>query len=319
MARSQSDLPLVSVAIPAYNQESFVEQALESVLAQDYPELQIVVGDDGSRDRTPAILREYKKRHPGAFKLVLGEANQGITANCNAILDACEGKYVAWLGGDDLFKAGKVRAQVEAMEAHPSATISHHPVEWFDSASGVTIGIANGGDRTWHDIEELVCKGCFGSGTSVMHRREAAPAHGFRRELPCASDWLFFIEIALAGEVLVLDVPLSRYRHHPKQISVGTPSAQVFMDALRTLDLLEQEGLAPAPVIARGRANVMHWEAVSRMKLGAERQTVRALLLRGIRHDPLYPAPWKRLVELQLGPRRTEQIRSVKRKLRPAR
>lgn len=306
----------VSVAIPTYNQEGFVAEALESVLDQGYPNLEIVAGDDGSTDRTPEILEEYRRRHPDRIRLILNETNRGITANFNLILAACDGDYVAWLGGDDLFKPGKIRAQVEALDARAEASICHHPVEWFDSGSGETISVVNRGVRSWRNTEELICRSAFGAGASVMHRRGAAPPHGFRSELRYASDWLFFIELTLVGDVCALEQPLSRYRHHPRQVSVDNPSPDVFLDSLRTMDILERDGLARGAVIARGRANVFHWEAVGRMQRGADRASLRALLLRGVRSDPTYLPLWRRLVEVHIGAANAARARALKSRLR---
>ena len=102
----KSSLPLVSVAIITYNHEKFIGEALNSVLEQDYENIEIVVADDGSKDRTPEILRKFEREHPGKLRLILSERNEGITVNSNKAHFACIGKYVAWLGGDDLMLPG---------------------------------------------------------------------------------------------------------------------------------------------------------------------------------------------------------------------
>ncbi len=299
--------PRVSVAIATYNQEALVSTALDSALAQDYPDLQVVVGDDGSTDHTPAILEGYRRRYPDRIKLLLSPTNRGITANYNAILAACDGQYVARLDGDDLFKPGKIRAQVEVLDAQPQASVCHHPVEWFDGETGATISVVNRG--VWRSADDAVCRGTFGSGPSVMHRRNAAPAHGFRTELPCASDLMFYIELALAGEVVTIDEPLARYRFHDQQVC---RSPAVFRDCLRTLEMVEAEGLARPRIIARGRANVMHWEAINRQRAGADRATVRTLLMKGLRSDPTYAPLWKRLVKTYAGEETVKRLHALK-------
>src|SRR5262245_60854912 len=96
------DYPLVSVGIVTYQHEKFIDECLQSILTQDYPNMEIIIADDGSKDRTPEIVREYANKYPGKFVLRLSEKNRGITANSNEAHFACSGKYIAWMAGDDL-------------------------------------------------------------------------------------------------------------------------------------------------------------------------------------------------------------------------
>ena len=121
---NDTKLPLVSISIITYNQKDFLRECIESALAQDYPHLEIVVADDGSKDGTHEMLHDYQARYPDKFVLRLAERNQGITANSNAAHFACTGKYIAWMGGDDLLLPGKIRRQVEFMVALPVCTLS---------------------------------------------------------------------------------------------------------------------------------------------------------------------------------------------------
>src|SRR5690606_18656769 len=133
--------PLVSIAIITYNQKEFLKECIESCLAQDYPNLEIVVADDGSTDGTHDLLNDYDMKHPDKFVLRLSKENQGITKNSNAAHFACTGKYVAWIGGDDLMLPGKISKQVEFMEMNPDCTICYHDMDVFDSDSNETIYI----------------------------------------------------------------------------------------------------------------------------------------------------------------------------------
>src|SRR5260221_6535487 len=117
-------LPLVSVMVPAYQHEAFIAECLDSIVSQDYPAVEVVVSDDASRDRTPDILREYAARYP-QVTAILNETNVGVSANCNRSLERCSGTYVALFAGDDVMLPGKLRAQVDFMEAHPECVISY--------------------------------------------------------------------------------------------------------------------------------------------------------------------------------------------------
>ena len=84
-------LPLVSIAIPAYNHASFIEDCLASVCAQTYPELELVLIDDGSTDNTFEIAKSFLEQHRSRFLRIVLECrqNQGVSANSNACIEAC--------------------------------------------------------------------------------------------------------------------------------------------------------------------------------------------------------------------------------------
>jgi glycosyltransferase involved in cell wall biosynthesis len=105
---------LVSVVIPAFNAEADIRQALSSVLAQTYREIEVLVVDDGSADSTSAIVEQFVRRDP-RFHLVR-QANGGVGAARNAAIRAARGKYIAPLDADDLWFPEKLEKQVACME-----------------------------------------------------------------------------------------------------------------------------------------------------------------------------------------------------------
>jgi glycosyltransferase involved in cell wall biosynthesis len=103
--------PLVSILIPAYNAQASIAQTLESALAQTWPRTEILVVDDGSRDRTLAEARRFAS---GSVRVVTQE-NQGSAAARNAALSLAQGDYIQWLDADDLLSPDKVTSQVRAL------------------------------------------------------------------------------------------------------------------------------------------------------------------------------------------------------------
>ncbi len=103
-------LPLVSVAIPAYNHAAFIEACLASVCAQTYAELELVLIDDGSQDDTLEIARRFLEPHRARFRRIVLERqeNQGVSAASNAVIAACQGEWVHLLGSDDVLHPGKI-------------------------------------------------------------------------------------------------------------------------------------------------------------------------------------------------------------------
>lgn len=217
---SPTPLPLVSVAIVTYNQKDFLQACIESALAQDYPNIEIVVADDGSRDGSHEMLHDYAARYPGRFVLRLSASNQGITPNSNLAHFACSGKYIAWTGGDDLLLPGKISKQVAHMEAHPHCSVCYHNLDVFQSETDATLYFFNERTKLSGDVRTAIRHGTFNGACSTMVRRERTPKHGFNPAIPVASDWLYWVEtLHNGGEIHYLDEVLGRYRRHHNNVT----------------------------------------------------------------------------------------------------
>lgn len=234
--------PLITVAIVTYNHQEFVREALDSVLAQHYPNLEIVVADDASTDETLKIVDEIAANGGPVWKVVRAPHNRGITANHNAALRECTGDYIAWLGGDDLMLPGKLHKQVALMEADPDCAICYHDLDVFHSATGRSL-------RRYSDVDTprqggiamLARYGAINGGSSNMVRRSCSPTH-FDLRINAASDWLYYVQcLASGGQIRYLDDILGRYRRHDDNITSGTaknPHLSQVQDHLFSCDLI---------------------------------------------------------------------------------
>ena len=111
-------MPAVSVIIPTYNRANFITEAIVSVLAQDYPDMEIVVIDDGSDDDTEVILRPYKNKIRYLY-----QDNKGLGEARNRGIKEAHGKYIALLDSDDLWLPDKLHLQIACMEAKPEVEL----------------------------------------------------------------------------------------------------------------------------------------------------------------------------------------------------
>ena len=231
-------IPLVSILVITYNQENLILETVESCLRQTYENLEIVVSDDGSTDRTPEILREVKRRNPEMVRLVLNQQNGGITANSNAGLAACSGEYIALMGGDDLLLPTKIASQVDAFQADPDLVLSYHPCHVMRNGELTELV----GNRPKDIVEDLVDMiGNFGAqmpGPATMVRANAIHADGFNVEIGTASDWMFFIDVSSHGEVRRIDETLAIYRQHGG--NVGERYFSYSDDFIKTLELADR-------------------------------------------------------------------------------
>jgi glycosyltransferase involved in cell wall biosynthesis len=218
--RLEKEYPLVSIAIITYNQKEYLRECIESCLAQDYPNFEIVVADDCSTDGTQDLLREYEAKYPGKFVLRLAEKNQGITQNSNAAHFACKGKYIAWMGGDDLMLPRKISKQVAFMEKNSDCTICYHNLEVFDSDSNQILYYFNESVKINGDVRTSIRFGTFNGACSNLVRADKTPKDGFDSSLPVASDWLYWVEtLGNGGTINYIDEVLGRYRRHSNNIT----------------------------------------------------------------------------------------------------
>src|SRR4051794_27633136 len=108
--------PVVSVAIISYNHRAYIGQALDSVFAQQraFP-IEVVISDDCSPDGTGRVIDEYQAAHPELVRRLDPPQNVGMAANFDRVFRACRGKYVAFLEGDDWWRAEKLATQLKFM------------------------------------------------------------------------------------------------------------------------------------------------------------------------------------------------------------
>src|SRR6185503_13231292 len=124
--------PLVSIVVPSYNHARYLREAIDSILAQDYPRLELIVIDDGSTDGSSEILRGYGKR----FHWEL-QQNQGQVATLNRGWLMSKGEIIGYLSADDLLLPGAVSAAVHCLDANPDAALAYCDFNLIDPASAV--------------------------------------------------------------------------------------------------------------------------------------------------------------------------------------
>lgn len=129
-----SKYPLISVIVPVYNHEKFIAQALESVINQTYSNLQILVSDDKSTDKSSEIINEYAAKDK-RIEVLQNDKNLGICDNFNQLFDNVKGEYVAFFSGDDVMVQDKLEKQFLFLENHPDVVVVHHNAWLIDQNS----------------------------------------------------------------------------------------------------------------------------------------------------------------------------------------
>lgn len=273
--------PTISVFLPAYNQEDFIGEAIESAIHQDVEDAEIVVGDDCSTDSTWEVIQDYAEQYPNKIVAFRNERNLGITGNCNEVLSRCRGKYIAFHAGDDIFLPGKLKAQLQVFRDNPECVLCYHDVDVFDSDTGETIKYWNHGPWSCPAREGnsqsvaacLIQQGTvFMAALSVMVRRDEIPQAGYDCRVPYASDWLMWIDICTRcnGEVKFIDSVLARYRKHKNSITnhlIGDDTDQYV-----SLALVESRHPKFRNAIRKARGYNYYREGVQAIREGRERE-----------------------------------------------
>ncbi len=206
--------PRVSVILPTYNRGWVLDQAVESVLDQDYANLELIVIDDGSTDGTKGLLSRFGDRIA-----VIRQVNRGVSAARNAGIRTSSGELIALLDSDDTWLPGKVTAQVSFFSNHPDALVCQTQEIWI--RNGVRVNPGKRHRKQAGMIFERSLALCLVSPSAVMIRSSLLDEVGlFDESLPACEDYDLWLRIAWKHPIHLIDQPLIVKRGgHPDQLS----------------------------------------------------------------------------------------------------
>lgn len=203
--------PLISVIIPNYNYAYYLPQAIESVLNQSYPHVEVIVVDDGSTDESESIL----KRYVGRVRLIR-QQNQGVATARNRGVAEASGEFIAFLDADDFWLPTKLERQVKRFQNEPDLGLVHCGVEEIDE-NGAPLRTSLDGLEGQVAADLLLFKRAviLGGGSALMVPREVfTTIGGFDVRLSTSADWDLFYRLAARHRVGFVHEVLVRYRMH---------------------------------------------------------------------------------------------------------
>ena len=218
---------LVSVVIPAFDAEAWIDETIRSVRAQTHSALEIIIVDDGSRDATVELARRHAAADPRIR--IIEQANAGVAAARNTGWRSASADLIAFVDADDLWAVTKIERQVEALDrAGPEAGLAYCWYLSIDADSNVT-----GRDecpRFEGQVFEQLLRGNFvGNGSSALVTREAlVHANGFEPALrnqgaQGCEDILFYCRVAERYRFALVPEALLGYRRLPDAMSGNMP------------------------------------------------------------------------------------------------
>lgn len=264
--------PKVSVAIVTCNHEAYIEQAVESALAQETDfEYEVLISEDCSTDTTRTIVTALRDRWPDRIRLLLSEHNQANNDVLVRCFDKARGEYIALLQGDDYWTSpGKLQKQVEFMEAHPGFVTSFHAAELVYEQGVNEEPPTAFQPEAISTLDDLLLHGCFIETPTVLFRRSAlgiVPGWYRNREI-FADDWILHILLAQHGDIGYMDESMAAHRYHSGGIWTRLDTAERLEKTIAAcIEVQKQLGTRGKP-LKRVVANHWYCLAVARLAQG---------------------------------------------------
>jgi glycosyltransferase involved in cell wall biosynthesis len=205
MPNSSACLPRVTLVTPSYNAADYLRAAIDSVLAQDYPDIEYLVMDGGSMDGTVELLTSYGDR----IRWV-SEKDGGQSDAIARGVERTSGEILGWLNADDLLKPGAVRAAVEALRANPQAPLVYGRADFIDAKgrylAPCTVVEPYSRRRLLHYGDYIIQPAAF------FTRQAYTAVGGLDKSLNWAMDWDLWLRLAREHDFVFIEKELASYR-----------------------------------------------------------------------------------------------------------
>lgn len=215
--------PKVSVLIPTFNYARFLPEAVESVLAQDFPDFELLIVDDCSTDNTAEVVRPFCLRD-ARVRFTVNPANLGLANNWNGCLDRARGEYIKFLFGDDLLSdPGALRKMIALLQNHASAKLAASARLILDEQSKVT-DLWRTLPEGCHDGRKIMAAclvehgNLIGEPSAALFRKQDA-ARGFDVKFRQLADLEMWFHLLEKGDLAYTREPLCAFRRHQSQQS----------------------------------------------------------------------------------------------------
>lgn len=259
-------MPFCSVIIPTYNRALFLKEAVDSVLAQDFKDFELIVVDDGSTDETQKILAPYLEKN---LLKVIVQKNKGVAAARNTGIKSAAADWLAFLDSDDLWLPKKLEKQINFLRENPNLKICQTEEIWI--RRGVRVNPMKKHQKFSGWIFKKCLPLCLVSPSAVMIHRDVFEAVGFFDEsfLVC-EDYEFWLRVSLNLEIGLLDEPLIIKRGgHPDQLSQKFPVMDKFrIRAMEKIWLAENLSLENKKVLLENLRQKCRIVAAGALKRG---------------------------------------------------
>ena len=225
--------PLVTVFVGCYNHSRFVEECLDSVRHQTYPNLQVIIFDDCSKDNSVSVIDTWLKKYRLDWQFISHTRNVGICASLNEVLRLARGKYASMVAADDVWLPDKTARQVEMMEQLPEDVgVLYSDAFQIDENSATLPQMFIEAHRKFvvpleGFLFDVLWEGNFIPAMTTLIRRECFTQVGTYDEDLCFEDWDIWMRISRTFRFAYDKIPAAKYR------IVSSSAARTMSEAMR--------------------------------------------------------------------------------------
>ena len=221
--------PLVSILIPAYNHEAYIVKCLDSILADGYPNIEVIIVDDGSSDKTSILASEWANQHGKYFQrvMVVTKKNEGVSKTLNHLVAISNGKYLRPIASDDQLTSGAIIKMVNYLESSQSIlavigdcrVIDNSGAILHESALENLFHVNKSNYLTQEGLEKEIVQRWAIAGPSMLIRRNAYDYVGGYDESLIVEDQDFYLRLVSLHGLRFLDATVADYRIHESNAS----------------------------------------------------------------------------------------------------
>ena len=228
----EKELPLVSVIVPCYNHEKYVEQTIESIVNQTYTNIEFIIIDDGSKDDSPNIIKRLSEKYGFYFEQ---QENTGLSATLNKMIKMSKGKYIALIASDDICALDKIEilvAEIENLDDKYGLVCGN--AQFIDDEGKILVREKNNHDdcikyytsnrddlnlATQFGTYESLLNGNYIPALSTLIKRDALIEVGLYDENLSLEDWSMWLKLSKKFKMKYVDRIVAFYRWHDSNIT----------------------------------------------------------------------------------------------------
>jgi|LakMenEpi03Aug12_release.lakeMendotaPanAssembly.Ray.scaffolds.fasta_scaffold334303_2 glycosyltransferase involved in cell wall biosynthesis len=230
MIRNENISPLISVIMPTYNGESFIKEAIESILIQTYTNFELLLIDDGSSDNTKSILEFYQNKD-NRVRVIL-KSHTGATDSQNVGIKIARGKWIARCDQDDISESNRLEVQLDYVNMNPEILLLGSGFTEID-LNGLPVKIHNYPNKHKILINNLIRIKKFFPHSSAFYNRDTAIKLGcYNTRFTRADDYDFWLRFSQICKIGCINLPLVKIRKHPNQMSNLNNNTRSFYDSI---------------------------------------------------------------------------------------
>jgi alpha-1,3-rhamnosyltransferase len=212
--------PLVTIVVPCYNHERYIGNCIDSIIKQDYENIELIILDDGSSDKSFDIINGYIARCNERFKRFefVARENKGLSSTLNESLDWARGEFFSPIASDDEMLPHKISHQVSEMISNPTVSACFGGVDFVDDSSNVQ-GSKNRSRKIYCFEDVIMRRANLMAPTAMMRTEHVKDVGGYKAGIVTEDFYMWLLLSRKKGSMLHCGTILSKYRVHDSNIS----------------------------------------------------------------------------------------------------